>query len=371
MERSHDGDRLDRRSHLDLKLRLATWLRQHFRKRAQLATLLLVALSLVTVACSGTQANDPSAGPQAVLFITAHPDDETLFGLGRFAERGWTVDIALVTNGESGQVVEAIRKNPKSDGEVLLERPPGPGVRVVPNPPTGANGSTIESPVDLANERQREFTDSMGKQGVSRIFFLSDPAHPQFEDSWDNGTRNWDTALLQSELMKIVEQVKPDVIITLNPDELWAHPQHQGLGTVVQSMWQDDELNSRPGTRPALYGLREIGWYEKSQQPQPGDEQFDRSAYSPVLGKTYADYWTWATSSYVSQSSHPTWFAARASAGFLPGYGTVDVIRRLGDVPPAQTLTSLLDRYPPDSAMSDEPTTPEIGQVWKRTPTSE
>ena len=75
---------------------------------------------------------------------------------------------------------------------------------------------------------------------------------------------------------------------------------------------------------------------------------------------TYAEYWTAATSSYVSQSSHPVWFAARVRAGILPGYGDVELIRRLdqGDGP---GLEVLFERYPPDrAAMKRLPTHPRV-----------
>lgn len=71
--------------------------------------------------------------------IAAHPDDETLFNLGRFAERGWPMGVALVTNGESGSVVQSIRPDydPQRDPDVLIEKQPGldAWVTVAPNGP--------------------------------------------------------------------------------------------------------------------------------------------------------------------------------------------------------------------------------------------
>ncbi|MEI6621267.1 MAG: PIG-L family deacetylase [Actinomycetes bacterium] len=337
-----------------------------------ISVLLGVTLFVLTacVSRSGQQTPTGSTARPTVLFITAHPDDETMFGLSRFVERGWTVDIALVTNGESGQVVEAIRTKPKADGDSLFERLPGPRTAVVTTPPDGVPGRSVLTPTDLATVRQSEFLDSMGRQGVSRVYLLSGPTSPAFEDSWDNGVRNWDVSRLRVQLLRIDEQVDPDVIITLNPGETWAHPQHQGLGKIVTAMWNAGELTSPDATRPALYGIREIGWYQQSVVPQTGDEQFDRTIFSPVLGRTYADYWSWVTSSYVSQGSHPVWFAARVGTGFLPGYKQVDVIRRLVDVPPDQTLTALFAKYPPDASLATKPGLPQVIRVWEVTPAS-
>ena len=308
-----------------------------------LAVLLMV--SWFVTACDSEPKPKPTEPPQRVLFITAHPDDETLFGLGRFRERDWQVDVALVTNGEGGQVVEGIRSTPDKDGDVLTEKDPAPTVRVVAKPPDGRRGRPVRSSVDLARERRAEFLDTMARQGVHEVFFLSDLQRSDYEDSWDNGIRNWDVPRLQRQLALISERVQPGVVVTMNPGETWAHKQHQGLGRIVRSMWISGQLDSATGTRPILYGLREHGWYEQSQVPQKGDETFDRSAFSPTLQRTYAENWTWATDSYVSQSSHPVWFQARADAGFLSGYGDIDIIRRLAATD--TTLTTLLDSSPP------------------------
>ena len=52
-----------------------------------------------------------------------------MFDLGRFRERGWDVSVALVTNGENGQVVQAIRDpyDPEGGDDILVEKDPGPG----------------------------------------------------------------------------------------------------------------------------------------------------------------------------------------------------------------------------------------------------
>ena len=67
-----------------------------------LLTILAVANPVVLAGAAGPI---PPRIPN-VLLITAHPDDETLFNLGRFRERGWRISIALVTNGEHGGVVQ-------------------------------------------------------------------------------------------------------------------------------------------------------------------------------------------------------------------------------------------------------------------------
>jgi LmbE family N-acetylglucosaminyl deacetylase len=109
-----------------------------------------------------------------VLFVTAHPDDETMFGLGRLRERGWRVSIALVTSGESGSVVQAIKGDydPAADNDVLIEAAPGPGAWLT-RPPAGPRLRLITTPEALARERRREFLASQAVNGVTRVYFLS------------------------------------------------------------------------------------------------------------------------------------------------------------------------------------------------------
>lgn len=273
-----------------------------------------------------------------MLVIAAHPDDETLFNLGRFAERGWPMAAVLITNGEGGAVVQSIRGDydPDRDPDVLVELPPGPNTWLT-TPPAGPRLRVIPTPVALARERRREFLQAMAIHRVERVYLLSDPHDPAFEDSWDNGVRNWNTPTLRRRLSAIAGGFKPDVIVTLNPGETWAHPQHRGLGRLIQK-WRDA---GRFGEGIALFGLREQAWYVESEAPQTGDLRFDRGAFSPVLGRTYEQYWRHATSVYVSQSSHPVWLDARARVGILPGYHGIDILRGLDG--------RLTKRYPPDS----------------------
>ena len=335
---------------------------------ASRAVRLLVWAALLALAAAALPAGAPAAGhlreprPLRVLLVTAHPDDETMACMGRFRERGWRVSIALVTNGESGQVVQGIdAERLSSTGDVLLERPPGPGTWVV-RPPAGPRLRRIATPAALAAERRREFLRSQAVNGVTRVYFLSGLRSFEFEDSWDDGVTRWDVGSLGELLRDVGAQVRPEVVVTLNPDETWAHPQHQGLGRIVRSLHAAGAFDAAGGARPPLYGIREVGWYAESLAPQTGDVSFDRTARSPVLGTTYARCWRTATSSYVSQSSHPVWFAARVRAGILPGYGAADVIRRLdaGDTP---GLGTLFARFPPDrAAMRLLPARPAV--VW-------
>lgn len=314
-----------------------------------------IAVALAVAVCLPGPAVARPVDPPRVLLITAHPDDETLFNLGRFAERGWPVAVALVTNGEGGSVVQAIRGDydPHRDPDVLIEAPPGPEAWVV-TPPDGPRLRPIQNPTALARQRRDEFLATMARHRVSRVYFLSGLRNPDFEDSWDRGIAQWDRARLRKELTGISRDFRPDVIVTLNPGETWAHPQHIGLGALVEKWFDAGRLRADEG----LYGLREIAWYPQSLARQAGDVRFQRGRTSPVLRATYEAYWTAATSAYMSQSSHPVWLQARADAGLLPGYRGVDVIRHLSD---GRDLKALFRVFPRDKAgYTRLPRTPRV-----------
>lgn len=307
-------------------------------------------LTLALIVLAGCGSHDPVLQePLRVLLISAHPDDESMFNLGRFRERGWQVSIALVTNGENGSVVQGIKRNydPKKDDDILHELDAGPGAWLTV-PPEGPKLNALTTHPELARQRRQEFLGSCSKHGVSTVYFLSDLERADFEDNWDNGVINWNQTLLAARLTAAVHNSRPDLVITLNPDETWAHRQHFGLARIVTALWQAGSFDLPGALRPSLYGIREHGWYQQSWLPQSGDLQFGRNSFSSVLGMNYEAYWREATSFYISQSSHPVWFDARVGVNILPGYQGTDMIRRLDTITGREGLDQLFNRFQPD-----------------------
>ncbi|MEI6287584.1 MAG: PIG-L family deacetylase [Bacillota bacterium] len=266
-----------------------------------------------------------------VLIVLAHPDDETMFNLSYFTERGWNMAVVLVTCGENGSVVQGAKSdyNPKIDNDVLIEAEPGDKAWLT-YPQTGQKISVIASHPQLAAERRKEFIQSLACYGVTNIFLLSTPADFSYDDNWDDGIKNWDQERLKKQLTAIARQVAPDIIITLNPDETWGHKQHSGLGRIVAELYNGGALRANNSLQqPQFYGIRESGWYVQSKLPQAGDIKFDQALFSSTLGMSYHDYWQNATDRYISQSSHPIWMQARVAAGIVPGYHNEMIIRRL------------------------------------------
>jgi len=144
--------------------------------------LLVAVLAPTVLTISGCGSSETVvAEPLKIMLITAHPDDETMFNLGRFRERGWQVSIALVTNGENGSVVQGIKQDydPKKDDDILIELDAGPGAWLTV-PPEGPRLKEITTHPDLAFQRRQEFLSSCGLHGVVTAYFLSDPTRADF-----------------------------------------------------------------------------------------------------------------------------------------------------------------------------------------------
>ena len=318
------------------------------QKKLIFLTLLCCGILLSSVLSGSFAAATNADIAKKVLIVLAHPDDETMFNLSYFTERGWNMTVVLVTCGENGSVVQGAKSdyNPKIDNDVLIEESPGDKAWLT-YPPTGQKISVIATHQQLAIERRREFIQSLACYGVANVFLLSTPADFSYDDNWDDGIKNWDQKRLKKQLTAIARQVAPDIVITLNPDETWGHKQHYGLGRIVAELYNAGALRANNSLQqPQFYGIRESGWYAQSALPQAGDIKFDQILFSSTLGMSYHDYWQNATDRYISQSSHPIWMQARVAAGIVPGYHNVMIIRRLDSL--NQTgLEVLLQKDPP------------------------
>ncbi|CAB1078830.1 hypothetical protein D1AOALGA4SA_6553 [Olavius algarvensis Delta 1 endosymbiont] len=130
----------------------------------------------------------------AILAISAHPDDESLFGggtLAMYAEQGHNVYILETTRGEGGEVGE---------------------------PP-------LTTPEKLGEFREQEARKSARALGVKDIFFL-----PFIDPYMEiNGiARPIDIPLPKfvKAICEYVVKIRPDLVITHGSDGEYGHPQH-------------------------------------------------------------------------------------------------------------------------------------------------
>jgi LmbE family N-acetylglucosaminyl deacetylase len=129
-----------------------------------------------------------------VLAVFAHPDDEILCGAGTLAmcaARGARVTLVSATRGELGPIAS----------------------------PELATRET------LAKVRERELKASCAKLGITDVRFLGLP---------DAGV-NWaaEDAGTVSNLVVLVRELAPAVVITFGPDGLYGHFDHEAIGELT------------------------------------------------------------------------------------------------------------------------------------------
>jgi LmbE family N-acetylglucosaminyl deacetylase len=126
-----------------------------------------------------------------ILFIGAHPDDETFFAAGTFAkyrELGVEIYVLCATRGEQG----------KSGG--------------------------CCTPEELPAVRERELTDAMEAVGGATIQFLPYRDKKLSEAPIED---------MRAHLVEAIRRVQPDIVITFDPHGANQHPDHIAISRFV------------------------------------------------------------------------------------------------------------------------------------------
>lgn len=137
----------------------------------------------------------------SLLAVHAHPDDEAI-GTGgiiaRYADEGVRVALACATRGEVGEIVD-----PELDRDEVRR--------------------------NLGAVREQELRCACGVLGISDLFFLDfrdsgmmgtpENGHPEsfWQSDFEEATRR---------LVKIVREVRPQVMVTYDPEGNYGHPDH-------------------------------------------------------------------------------------------------------------------------------------------------
>jgi LmbE family N-acetylglucosaminyl deacetylase len=142
-----------------------------------------------------TIAPDAWENPQKILVILAHPDDPEFFcgaSLARWAKAGHEIHYFLLTNGDKGF------------------------------------NDVHASPAEISQTRQAEQNAAAAIIGVKSVRFLG------LEDGFLFPTKD-----LRREIVRVIRQVKPEILVTCDPTHLFAgdyyinHPDHRYAGQVV------------------------------------------------------------------------------------------------------------------------------------------
>src|SRR4051812_5384853 len=195
--------------------------------RTHIHTFLAVALAVVAPISAHSQARRP------VLAVFAHPDDERVIGplLSRLAREGRETHLVIATNGDKGVTDFA-------------KIPAGP---------------------QLAATRDKEAACAAKRLGVRQLHQLGLP---------DGGLASFEVlGKLRSGLARIIDSVKPAVIITFGPEGGTGHPDHRLVGDVTTQIIESDmkysnvdllfaslpteRLRTAPKASPTVNGMAE------------------------------------------------------------------------------------------------------------------
>jgi N-acetyl-1-D-myo-inositol-2-amino-2-deoxy-alpha-D-glucopyranoside deacetylase len=139
-----------------------------------------------------------------LLLVHAHPDDESINNgatMARYAAEGAHVTLVTCTLGERGEVI----------------------------PPESRHLTGVA----LAEERERELAAAMAALGVEDFGFLG--GRRAYQDSGMMGTSDnedphcfWQADLDEAagHLVEVIREVRPQVLVTYDPDGGYGHPDH-------------------------------------------------------------------------------------------------------------------------------------------------
>lgn len=154
-----------------------------------------------------------------LLVLLAHPDDEAFGAAGSFAfltDHGAKVTLVDATRGEEGEISDPMLATPENLGEV----------------------------------REQELRTAMERVGVTDVRFLD------YRDSGMAGTEqnknprafmNANPADVAAQLRAIIDEIKPDAVLTFGPDGVYGHPDHKMISrtataAVLTANWETPAL---------------------------------------------------------------------------------------------------------------------------------
>ncbi|MFG2328814.1 N-acetyl-1-D-myo-inositol-2-amino-2-deoxy-alpha-D-glucopyranoside deacetylase [Streptomyces sp. NPDC048604] len=182
-----------------------------------------------------------------LLLVHAHPDDETINNgatMARYAAEGAGVTLVTCTLGEEGEVIPPELAHLAPDREDRL-----------------------------GEHRVGELADAMKELGVADHRFLG--GRGRYRDSGMMGVEQnhragafWNTAVDEAapHLVEVVREVRPQVLVTYDPDGGYGHPDHIQAHRVAM---RAAELAADPAYRPDLGPAHEIAKIYWNRVPRP------------------------------------------------------------------------------------------------------
>ncbi|WP_181764368.1 N-acetyl-1-D-myo-inositol-2-amino-2-deoxy-alpha-D-glucopyranoside deacetylase [Streptomyces albidus (ex Kaewkla and Franco 2022)] len=178
-----------------------------------------------------------TAPGRRLMLVHAHPDDESINNgatMAKYAAEGARVTLVTCTLGEEGEVIppELAHLAPQEQDE---------------DAPAG-------EPTPLGAHRMDELAEAMRRVGVTDHRFLGAPG--RYRDSGMMGLSTnerpgsfWGTPLDEAamDLVPVIREVRPQVLVTYDPDGGYGHPDHIKAHRVAM---RAAELAADPGRAP-------------------------------------------------------------------------------------------------------------------------
>ncbi len=151
---------------------------------------------------------------KSIMAVFAHPDDELFIApvLSRYAREGAECHLVIATDGRFGMAAHM----------------------------DGLAGD------DLANLRREELESAVRELGINPPICLNIADGFSHKTPVLKATLN-DLSTLYDQILTLIEEIRPSVIITFGPDGIYGHPDHTTVGNVVTTVFQSlpAEVNSQ------------------------------------------------------------------------------------------------------------------------------
>lgn len=212
------------------------WIRLRWRGPDDAAVRSLPQLDPIRGIAAVVSASMPSQESPRLLFVHAHPDDETLTTGGtiaRYVAQGADVRVVTCTLGEEGEVI----------GDLYAQL-------------------VADQADQLGGYRISELTAALDAVGIGEPIFLGGPGH--WRDSGMEGTpprhhqRFIDADMREAvgELVAVIRELRPHVVVTYDPNGGYGHPDHIQAHRVTAAAVEaaaGDEFPGAPWRVPKFY----------------------------------------------------------------------------------------------------------------------